>query len=67
MDLENKVAEELQRMMTQNLVPISTQEDINEISDQLRNHQITLSEVEQKDSFVVDSIHKAMDRINRSE
>ncbi|MBP3950857.1 hypothetical protein [Bacillus suaedae] len=67
MDLENKVAEELQRMMTQNLVPISTQEDINEISDQLRNHQITLSEVEQKDPFVVDSIHKAMDRINRSE
>ncbi|MBT2638577.1 hypothetical protein [Bacillus sp. ISL-39] len=59
MTQERRVAEELQRMMTANQVPVSAQEDINEISDSLASGSIKLQELENRDPFVVDIIHRA--------
>jgi hypothetical protein len=60
MNQETKVANQLQKMMTWNLVPVSAQEDINEICDGLMNGSVTLNELENRDPFVVEIIHKAM-------
>lgn len=60
---ETLLANELQSMMTQNVVPVSVQEDINHISQQLTNGNTTLKELENQDPFVVDIIQKAMDRM----
>jgi hypothetical protein len=49
--------------LTENLVPVSVQEDINELSDKLANGDITLGELENKDQFVVEVIQKAKNRI----
>ncbi|MFP3124654.1 hypothetical protein OH784_18200 [Ectobacillus funiculus] len=62
---ETKVANELQKMMTWNLVPVSAQEDINEICDSLMNGSVTLTELENRDPFVVEIIHNAMHRVGQ--
>ena len=62
---ETKVANELQKMMTWNLVPVSAQEDINEICDSLMNGSVTLTELENRDPFVVEIIHNAMHRVEK--
>ncbi|WP_079504593.1 hypothetical protein [Mesobacillus jeotgali] len=59
MTQDRRVAEELQRMMTANQVPVSAQEDINEISDSLAGGSVTLQELENRDPFIVDIIHRA--------
>jgi hypothetical protein len=63
MNQETKVANELQKMLTENLVPVSVQEDINALSDKLANGDITLGELENKDQFIVEVIQKAKNRI----
>ncbi len=67
MEQEKQLANELQKMMTWNLVPVSAQEDINEICDSLLNGSVTLSELENRDAFLVDVIHKAMDQLNNKD
>lgn len=62
---ETKVANELQKMMTRNLVPVSAQEDINEICDSLMNGSVTLIELENRDPFVVEIIHNAMHQVGK--
>ncbi|TCN20485.1 hypothetical protein EV146_114105 [Mesobacillus foraminis] len=62
---ETRVANELQKMMTWNLVPVSAQEDINEICDSLMNGSVTLNELENRDPFVVEIIHKAMNQAGK--
>lgn len=62
---ETKVANELQKMMTWNLVPVSVQEDINEICDSLMNGSVTLHDLENRDPFVVEIIHKAMNQAGK--
>jgi hypothetical protein len=64
MNEETRVANELQKMMTWNLVPVSAQEDINEICSELLNGSVTLNELENRDPFVVEIIHKAMNQTN---
>ncbi|KKK36808.1 hypothetical protein WQ57_17250 [Mesobacillus campisalis] len=64
MNQETRVATELQKMMTWNLVPVSVQEDINEICDSLKNGSVTLEELEHRDPFVVEVIHKAMNQMS---
>jgi hypothetical protein len=63
MNQETKVANELQKMLIENSVPVSVQEDINELSDKLANGEITLGELENKDQFVAEVIKKAKNRI----
>lgn len=67
MKQEERVADELQKMMTCNLVPVSAQEDINEICDSLKNGSVTLTELENRDPFVVEIIHKAMNQAGKEE
>lgn len=62
---ETKVANELQKMMTWNLVPVSVQEDINEICDSLMNGSVKLHDLENRDPFVVEMIHKAMNQAGK--
>jgi hypothetical protein len=57
---ETRIANKLQEMMTRNLVPVSAQEDINGICDELKNGTVNLNELENRDPFVVEIIHKAM-------
>lgn len=64
MDQEKRVADELKRMFLQNQIPTSVQEDINEISEHLINGSITLNELEERDPFVVDIIHQAVNRVS---
>ncbi|WP_227935351.1 hypothetical protein [Alkalihalobacillus deserti] len=66
MNKETKVANELQKMLTQNEVPISVQEDINQISDSLVNGLVSLNELQKEDQFVVEVIQKAMTKIEGS-
>lgn len=42
MDQETKVANELQKMLTENLILVSVQEEINVPSDKLANGEITI-------------------------
>ncbi|MFB5198277.1 hypothetical protein ACE198_25965 [Neobacillus sp. KR4-4] len=65
MNQETKVANELQKMMTWNLVPVSVQEDINEICDSLMNGSVKLHDLENRDPFVVEMIHKAMNQAGK--
>jgi hypothetical protein len=65
LNLETKVANELQKMMTWNLVPVSVQEDINEICDSLMNGSVTLDDLENRDPFVVEIIYKAMNQAGK--
>jgi hypothetical protein len=64
---ETKVANELQKMMTWNLVPVSVQEDINEICDGLKDGAVTLNELENRDPFVVEMIHRAMNQVGKNQ
>ena len=63
MNQETKIANELQKMLIENLIPVSVQEDINVLSEKLDNGDITLGELENKDQFVVEVIQKAKNRI----
>ncbi|MCM3570918.1 hypothetical protein [Neobacillus mesonae] len=65
MNQETKVATELQKMMIWNLVPVSAQEDINEICNSLMNGSVTLNELENRDPFVVEIIEKAMNQAGK--
>lgn len=65
MNQESKVANELQKMMTWNLVPVSVQDDINEICDSLKNGSVTLNELENRDPHIVEMIHKAMNQVRK--
>ncbi|MGJ9458348.1 hypothetical protein [Oceanobacillus sp. CF4.6] len=67
MNQETKVANELQEMMTRNLVPVSVQEDINEICEGLKDGSLTLNELENGDSFVVETIHRAMNQVGKNQ
>ncbi|WP_066321941.1 hypothetical protein [Bacillus sp. FJAT-29814] len=62
MNQETKVANELQKRFTWNPVPVSVQEDINEICDSLMNGTVTLHDLENRDPFMVEIIHKAMNQ-----
>ena len=62
MSQEKQVADELKKMFLENRIPTSIQEDINEISEQLSNGKVNLSELEKRDEFVVDIIHQAINR-----
>ncbi len=64
---ETKVANELQKMMTWNLVPVSVQEDINEICDGLKDGTVTLNELENRDAFVVEMIHRATNQVGKNQ
>ncbi len=63
MNQETKIANELQKMLTENQIPVSVQEDINVLSEKLANGDITLGELENKDQFVEEVIQKAKNRI----
>lgn len=60
---ETKIANELQKMLTENQIPVSVQEDIKVLSEKLANRELTLGELENKDQFVVEVIQKAKNRI----
>lgn len=60
---ETKIANELQKMLTENQIPVSVQEDIIVLSEKLANGELTLGELENKDQFVVKVIQKAKNRI----
>jgi len=63
MDKAKQVADELKKMYLTNQIPTSVQEDINEISDGLTNGTVDLNDLENRDPFVVDVIHKALNRV----
>ena len=63
MNQETKIANELQKMLTENQIPVSVQEDINVLSEKLANGELTLGELVNKDQFVVEVIQKAKNRI----
>lgn len=65
MNREMDLANELKKMYHENLIPTSVQEDINHIADALKNGNVNVDELGQKDAFVVEVVNEAMSRIGQ--
>ncbi|MCT2535716.1 hypothetical protein NC661_06400 [Aquibacillus koreensis] len=63
MNQEVKVVEELQKMMTTNEVPVSVQEDINELCQKFSQGTASLNELQHGDPFIEEVVQKAIKRI----
>lgn len=60
-----ELADELQKMYYENRIPTSVQEDINHISQGLKNGEVKMDELQNKDEFVVEVINQALGRISK--
>jgi hypothetical protein len=60
---EKRLGDELKHMYLASQLPVSMEEQINHLADQLRNGQITIGDLQGEDSGVQERIQEAMSRI----
>lgn len=60
---EKRLGDELKQMYLASQLPVSMEEQINHLADQLRNGQITIGDLQGEDSGVQERIQEAMSRI----
>jgi hypothetical protein len=63
MDQEKQLGDELKQMYLASQLPVTMEEQINHLADQLRNGQITIGELQGEDAMVQEKIQEAMSRI----
>ncbi|KAF1680456.1 hypothetical protein [Bacillus sp. SKDU12] len=65
MNKESMVADELHRMFLAGELQITVEEDINHISERLRNGEISLNRLSGEDVFIKDTINEALRRVEQ--
>jgi cytochrome b involved in lipid metabolism len=65
MDQEKRLAEELNKMLKEDKVPLSVSEDVHEICRSLDAGEMTINDLQGKDAFIVNSVHKAINNLNK--
>ncbi|WP_078549415.1 hypothetical protein [Litchfieldia alkalitelluris] len=64
MNQEKLVAKELNQMINEDKIPLSITEDVHEICRSLISGEMKVSELQDKDSFIVSAVQQAMSRID---
>ncbi|WP_276730482.1 hypothetical protein [Bacillus sp. (in: firmicutes)] len=65
MDKENMVADELHRMFLAGELQITVEEDINNISERLRNGDLSLDRLSGEDAFIKETVNEALRRVEQ--
>jgi translation initiation factor 2B subunit (eIF-2B alpha/beta/delta family) len=60
---EKRLGDELKQMYLASQLPVSMEEQINHLADQLRNGQITIGDLQGEEAGVQERIQEAMSRI----
>ncbi|MBT2575557.1 hypothetical protein J7E26_16695 [Bacillus sp. ISL-51] len=63
--MESKVADELHRMFLAGELQITVDEDINDISERLRNGELRLENLHAEDRFIQETLNEALRRAER--
>jgi len=62
---ENLVADELHRMFLAGELQITVEEDINNISERLRNGDLSLDRLSGEDAFIKETVNEALRRVEQ--
>ncbi|MDQ1852658.1 hypothetical protein [Bacillus stercoris] len=62
---ENLVADELHRMFLAGELQITVEEDINNISEKLRNGDLSLDRLSGEDAFIKETVNEALRRVEQ--
>ncbi|SPT94022.1 Uncharacterised protein [Bacillus tequilensis] len=65
MDKERMVADELHRMFLAGELQITVEEDINNISERLRNGDLNLERLSGEDAFIKETVNEALRRVEQ--
>lgn len=65
MNKENLVADELHRMFLAGELQITVEEDINNISEKLRNGDLSLDRLSGEDAFIKETVNEALRRVEQ--
>ncbi len=65
MNKENLVADELHRMFLAGELQITVEEDINNISERLRNGDLSLDRLSGEDAFIKETVNEALRRVEQ--
>lgn len=65
MDKEIMVADELHRMFLAGELQITVEEDINNISERLRNGDLSLDRLSGEDAFIKETVNEALRRVEQ--
>ncbi|NTU27023.1 hypothetical protein HPX95_12625 [Bacillus tequilensis] len=65
MDKESMVADELHRMFLAGELQITVEEDINNISERLRNGDLNLERLSGEDAFIKETVNEALRRVEQ--
>ncbi|MCY8204895.1 MULTISPECIES: hypothetical protein [unclassified Bacillus (in: firmicutes)] len=65
MNKESMVADELHRMFLAGELQITVEEDINNISERLRNGDLSLDRLGGEDAFIKETVNEALRRVEQ--
>ncbi|APA01933.1 MULTISPECIES: hypothetical protein [Bacillus] len=65
MDKESMIADELHRMFLAGELQITVEEDINNISERLRNGDLNLERLSGEDAIIKETINEALRRVEQ--
>ncbi|MCI4136119.1 hypothetical protein MMJ09_03060 [Bacillus vallismortis] len=65
MNKESRVADELHRMFLAGELQITVEEDINHISERLRNGDLSLDRLSGEDVFIKETVNEALRRVEQ--
>lgn len=65
MNMESKVADELHKMFLAGELQITVDEDINDISERLRNGELKLENLHEEDIFIQETLNRALRRLEQ--
>lgn len=65
MNKESLVADELYRMFLAGELQITVEEDINNISERLRNGDLSLDRLSGEDAFIKETVNEALRRVEQ--
>ncbi|KXZ20044.1 hypothetical protein [Bacillus nakamurai] len=63
--MESKVADELHKMFLAGELQITVDEDINDISERLRNGELKLENLHEEDIFIQETLNRALRRLEQ--
>ncbi|KXZ24107.1 hypothetical protein AXI59_06225 [Bacillus nakamurai] len=63
--MESKVADELHKMFLAGELQITVDEDINDISERLRNGELKLENLHEEDIFIQETLNRALRRVEQ--
>lgn len=67
MNREQMVADELRKMYLEGNMQITVEEDMNQLSQRLRNGEVDLNNLQNEDLFVQEKLKEALSRIENKQ